>query len=102
MWNTLKQTTMKTKEKIDELAKELPAFNQEAKVALKQLAKWLIQEAYDKMFDKRGIIQVENVKYYYIAFSDVDNILNELNGTPNIKYGGDNGLIPTKIKNVFH
>ena len=83
-------TTMKTKDK----AKEIAQGNAVIEAAAMKMANWVIQEVYDRIHAKKKLEKPENIKtddgwLYYVPSEDVEDILNDLNGTRRIYMGDD-------------
>lgn len=64
-------------------AREIAEGNAEIEKAAMQMAKWLLQKIYDRLYEKRTMIRT-NGWNAYVAFDDIDDVLNDLNGTRKI------------------
>lgn len=94
---------MKTKDK----AREIAQGNAEIEAAAMKMANWVIQEVYDRIHAKKKLEKPENIKtddgwLYYVPSEDVEDILNDLNGTRRIYMGDDeHSLQPSPSASVF-
>lgn len=89
---------MKTKDK----AREISQGNAEIEAAAMKMAKWVIQEAYDRIHAKKKLKKTDEGWLCYVSSEDIEDILNDLNGTRRIYMGDDeHSLQPSPSTSVF-
>lgn len=78
-------------------AREIAEGNAEIEKAAMQMAKWICQSAFDKMHEKQQSIRTEDGWDVFVSWEDINDILNDLNGTHRIYGGSDEHTLKASI-----